>query len=63
MTALLFALVDAVYMQHRNSARQQRARARDDDMAYLMSMFTWNVRSANASRGWWRSLWPLGGGV
>lgn len=52
-TALLFALVDAVLNERRRVSWQMRAHAHH------------KARWATACEelGWWRSLWPMGGGA
>ena len=61
--ALLFALVDAVL---RSVAQEQRGLARWCEEVGLDSSaeMTWGDAVACAQQvGWWRSLWPLGGGL
>jgi len=60
VSALLFAMVDAVLSWGFDRDRFERSVSRD----MLGDKAWWSREMAKARQqiGWWRSLWPLGGG-
>lgn len=68
MTPALFALVDAVLAQEANESRFWRSSAMWESRLHGRDRLRLRIESARfkvarSHLGWWRSLWPLGGGA